>query len=64
MAADEAPGQINQGSQELQNWNCEINSLHTSIVEARAQAHKLEMPFVAYLLDLAVAALRQDCGER
>ncbi len=63
MAAGDQPGRVNEGSQELQNWNSEVSSLHSAIVEARAQASRLNMPFVAYLLGLAVAALKEDCAE-
>ncbi|NNF78550.1 MAG: hypothetical protein HKN05_11030 [Rhizobiales bacterium] len=45
---------------QLQNQTSELVGLHDTIIAAKAQADRLKMPFVVYLLDLAIAALKQD----
>ena len=42
----------------------EVGGLHSAIMEARARAKSLDLPFVVYLLDLAIVALKQDCAGR
>ena len=49
---------------QLQNHTSELVGLHDTIAAAKAQADRLNMPFVVYLLDLAIAALKQDSTRR
>ncbi len=47
----------------MQDQTANLHGLHSAIVDARAQADTLHMPFVAYLLDLALAASKQQKDE-
>lgn len=43
----------------MHDHTTELDGLYVAISEARTQAKRLKLPFVAYLLDLAGAAVRQ-----